>query len=145
MGLDPVDQPDDLGLELGEGARAAPVLRRVRPAGTQRGIGLEERDRELATLHPQIVDQGLEDRDEGVGLLGRKEFHAMRRLVIVTGLSSAGKSQAMKSFEDFGFACLDNAPPVLARRFVALSEEAGYANVALAPDVRTLGDRKSVV
>jgi RNase adapter protein RapZ len=63
----------------------------------------------------------------------------MRRVVIVTGLSGAGKSQAMKSFEDFGFACLDNAPPVLASRFVALSEEAGYANVALAPDVRTLG------
>ncbi|MDB5027938.1 MAG: glmZ(sRNA)-inactivating NTPase [Candidatus Eremiobacteraeota bacterium] len=63
----------------------------------------------------------------------------MRRLVIVTGLSGAGKSQAMKSLEDFGFACLDNAPPVLARQFVALAEEAGYANAALAPDVRTLG------
>ena len=63
----------------------------------------------------------------------------MRRLVIVTGLSGAGKSQAMKSFEDFGFACLDNAPPVLARRFVELGEAAGYANAALALDVRTLG------
>jgi UPF0042 nucleotide-binding protein len=63
----------------------------------------------------------------------------MRRLVIVTGLSGAGKSQAMKSLEDFGFACLDNAPPVLARPFVALAEEAGYANAALALDVRTLG------
>ncbi|MBV8748200.1 MAG: RNase adapter RapZ [Candidatus Eremiobacteraeota bacterium] len=63
----------------------------------------------------------------------------MRRLVIVTGLSGAGKSQAMKSLEDFGFACLDNAPPVLARSFVALAEEAGYANAAIALDVRTLG------
>ena len=63
----------------------------------------------------------------------------MRRLVIVTGLSGAGKSQAMKSFEDFGFACLDNAPPVLARRFVELGEAAGYANAALALDVRTVG------
>ena len=63
----------------------------------------------------------------------------MRRLVIVTGLSGAGKSQAMKSLEDFGFACLDNAPPVLARPFVALAEEAGYANAALALDVRTNG------
>ena len=63
----------------------------------------------------------------------------MRRLVIVTGLSGAGKSQAMKSFEDFGFACLDNAPPVLARQFVDLAEKAGYANAALALDVRTLG------
>jgi UPF0042 nucleotide-binding protein len=63
----------------------------------------------------------------------------MRRLVIVTGLSGAGKSQAMKSLEDFGFVCLDNAPPVLARPFVALAEEAGYTNAALALDVRTLG------
>jgi UPF0042 nucleotide-binding protein len=63
----------------------------------------------------------------------------MRRLVIVTGLSGAGKSQAMKSFEDFGFACLDNAPPVLARSFVALAHEAGNASAALALDVRTLG------
>jgi RNase adapter protein RapZ len=63
----------------------------------------------------------------------------MRRLVIVTGLSGAGKSQAMKSFEDFGFACLDNAPPVLARQFVDLAGKAGYANAALALDVRTLG------
>ncbi|HEY0394573.1 MAG TPA: RNase adapter RapZ [Candidatus Elarobacter sp.] len=63
----------------------------------------------------------------------------MRRVVIVTGLSGAGKSQAMKSFEDFGFACLDNAPPVLAQRFVALSAEAGYQAAALALDVRTLG------
>ncbi|HEX3467474.1 MAG TPA: RNase adapter RapZ [Candidatus Elarobacter sp.] len=63
----------------------------------------------------------------------------MRRLVIVTGLSGAGKSQAMKSFEDFGFACLDSAPPVLARPFVELAEDAGYTNAAVALDVRTLG------
>jgi RNase adapter protein RapZ len=63
----------------------------------------------------------------------------MRRLVIVTGLSGAGKSQAMKSLEDFGFACLDNAPPVLAREFVALAERAGIEHAALALDVRTLG------
>ena len=63
----------------------------------------------------------------------------MRRLVIVTGLSGAGKSQAMKSLEDFGFVCLDNAPPVLARQFVDLAREAGYPNAALALDVRTLG------
>ena len=65
----------------------------------------------------------------------------MRRVVIVTGLSGAGKSQAMKSLEDFGFACLDNAPPVLAQPFVKLADEAGYANAALALDVRT---RRSV-
>ena len=63
----------------------------------------------------------------------------MRRLVIVTGLSGAGKSQAMGSLEDFGFAVLDNAPPVLARRFLELAEQAGRSDVAVALDVRTLG------
>ena len=64
----------------------------------------------------------------------------MRRLVIVTGLSGAGKSQAMKSLEDFGFACLDNAPPVLAPAVRRRSpRRPGYANAALALDVRTLG------
>ncbi|HEY4438871.1 MAG TPA: RNase adapter RapZ [Candidatus Elarobacter sp.] len=63
----------------------------------------------------------------------------MRRLVIVTGLSGAGKSSTMKSFEDFGYACLDNAPPVLARPFVGLAGDAGRGNAALALDVRTLG------
>lgn len=63
----------------------------------------------------------------------------MRRLVIVTGLSGAGKSQAMKSLEDFGFACLDNAPPVMAREFLALAEQAGVVNAALSLDALTLG------
>jgi len=63
----------------------------------------------------------------------------MRRLVIVTGLSGAGKSQAMKSFEDLGFACLDNLPPVLSAQFVALVERAQIDRAAVSLDVRTLG------
>jgi UPF0042 nucleotide-binding protein len=62
----------------------------------------------------------------------------MRRLVIVTGLSGAGKSQAMKSFEDFGFACLDNAPPVLASSYIDLVA-AGNRDAAVAFDVQTGG------
>lgn len=63
----------------------------------------------------------------------------MRRLVIVTGLSGAGKSQALKSFEDLGFACLDNLPPVLSPQFVELVKRAKLERVAIALDVRTLG------
>jgi UPF0042 nucleotide-binding protein len=63
----------------------------------------------------------------------------MRRLVIVTGLSGAGKSQAMKSFEDFGFACLDNVPPVLAPAFVDLVRASGREAAAVAFDVRSGG------
>lgn len=63
----------------------------------------------------------------------------MKRLVIVTGLSGAGKSQAMKSFEDAGFACLDNVPPVLAVPYVELVERSGRLNAAIALDVRSGG------
>lgn len=40
----------------------------------------------------------------GAGPLGR-------RIVIVTGLSGAGKSTALKAFEDAGYYCIDNLPP----------------------------------
>jgi UPF0042 nucleotide-binding protein len=63
----------------------------------------------------------------------------MLRLVIVTGLSGAGKSQALKSFEDLGFACLDNLPPVLLPQFVALADRALIERAAIALDVRTSG------
>ena len=62
-----------------------------------------------------------------------------RRFVIVTGLSGAGKSQAMKSFEDYGFTTLDNLPPALVRRYVELARDAGVERIAVALDVRTRG------
>ena len=34
-----------------------------------------------------------------------------RRIVIVTGLSGAGKSNALQAFEDAGYYCVDNLPP----------------------------------
>ena len=33
------------------------------------------------------------------------------KLVVVTGLSGAGKSQALRALEDMGFYCVDNLPP----------------------------------
>jgi len=57
----------------------------------------------------------------------------------VTGLSGAGKSQAMKSFEDVGFHCVDNLPPRLANEVVALCERTGIARLALTLDVRSGG------
>lgn len=35
------------------------------------------------------------------------------RFVIVTGMSGAGKSTAMKMLEDFGYFCVDNLPIAL--------------------------------
>jgi UPF0042 nucleotide-binding protein len=63
----------------------------------------------------------------------------IRRLVIVTGLSGAGKSQALAAFEDLGFYCLDNLPPTLLPQIVQLAASSGYDRIAVAPDVRTAG------
>ncbi len=61
------------------------------------------------------------------------------RFVVVVGLSGAGKSQAMKSFEDLGFHCVDNLPPALVAPFVDLAERAATERLALALDVRAGG------
>jgi len=42
------------------------------------------------------------------------------RVVILTGMSGAGKSQALKCFEDMGYFCVDNLPPDLIRTFIQL-------------------------
>lgn len=64
---------------------------------------------------------------------------ALRRFVIVTGLSGAGKSQAMKSLEDVGFYCLDNLPPVLLPGLLDLARSSHVDQLAVALDVRTEG------
>jgi UPF0042 nucleotide-binding protein len=64
---------------------------------------------------------------------------SIRRFVIVTGLSGAGKSQALAAFEDLGFYCLDNLPPTLLPQIVALAASSGYDRLAIAPDVLTAG------
>ena len=45
-----------------------------------------------------------------------------RRIVVVTGLSGAGKSNALRAFEDAGYFCIDNLPP---RMIPAVMETAG--------------------
>ena len=35
------------------------------------------------------------------------------RLVIITGMSGAGKTQVMRALEDIGYFCVDNLPPAL--------------------------------
>jgi UPF0042 nucleotide-binding protein len=61
------------------------------------------------------------------------------RLVFVTGLSGAGKSQAMKTLEDLGFYCVDNLPPKLTSQTLSLLKDAQVREVAIALDVRSGG------
>lgn len=61
------------------------------------------------------------------------------RLVFVTGLSGAGKSQAMKTLEDLGFYCVDNLPPKLVSQTLSLLRDAQVREIAIALDVRSGG------
>ncbi|HEY8497004.1 MAG TPA: RNase adapter RapZ [Limnochordales bacterium] len=60
------------------------------------------------------------------------------RFVIITGLSGAGKSEAMRSFEDLGYFCVDNLPPALIPKFAELCAKSGgqVSQVALVIDIR---------
>jgi len=59
-------------------------------------------------------------------------------IVVVTGMSGAGKSTAIKVFEDLGYYCVDNLPPVLLPKIVDVVTEARgeEARVALGMDIR---------
>ncbi len=58
--------------------------------------------------------------------------------VLVTGISGAGKSQAIKCLEDFGYYCVDNLPAPLIPNFADLILRSGHSmqKVALGIDVR---------
>lgn len=47
----------------------------------------------------------------------RHPSNAIRRLVVITGLSGSGKGSALKAFEDLGYYCVDNLPVGLIPRF----------------------------
>ena len=61
------------------------------------------------------------------------------KFVILTGMSGAGKSTALKMMEDIGFYCVDNLPIPLLEKFVELSDlqqNAELQKVAVGIDIR---------
>ena len=61
------------------------------------------------------------------------------RFVIVTGMSGAGKSTALKTLEDMGFFCVDNLPVMLIEKFaeIAHDDKLEVDNVAIGIDIRS--------
>ncbi|MBE5944527.1 MAG: RNase adapter RapZ [Lachnospiraceae bacterium] len=61
------------------------------------------------------------------------------RFVIVTGMSGAGKSSALKMLEDLGFFCVDNLPVMLIQKFaeIAHDDKLPVDNVAIGIDIRS--------
>jgi UPF0042 nucleotide-binding protein len=70
-------------------------------------------------------------------LVARPPVGEPRELVILTGLSGAGKASALKAFEDLGFYSVDNLPLELIPRFADLVAKSGeITHAALVVDVR---------
>jgi RNase adapter protein RapZ len=115
----------------------------------QRRIRFEQLDRKLSAPVEELLHERLQLRNEGVGAFGRKEFHmGSLRIVFVTGLSGAGLSQAIKSFEDLGFYCIEHLPPVVLDGAIAALERASAREVAIALDLRSdaeLGDPRTAI
>ncbi|MHB1000262.1 MAG: RNase adapter RapZ [Armatimonadota bacterium] len=61
------------------------------------------------------------------------------QLVIITGMSGAGKTLAIRAFEDMGYYCVDNVPPNLLPQLGELCKESGghNGNIAAVVDVRS--------
>jgi UPF0042 nucleotide-binding protein len=79
---------------------------------------------------------------------GHPQTPARTMVVVVTGLSGAGKTTALHALEDLGFFCVDNLPTALAPQSVELCERGGMMRIALGMDVRVrafLKDVESVV
>lgn len=60
------------------------------------------------------------------------------KFIIISGLSGAGKSEAMRGLEDSGYYCIDNIPPALIVKFAQLciNSSESMKKVALGVDIR---------
>ncbi len=60
------------------------------------------------------------------------------RLVIITGMSGAGKTLVMRAMEDLGYFCVDNLPPMLIPKFTELCAQSSgkVSKIALVVDIR---------
>jgi UPF0042 nucleotide-binding protein len=61
------------------------------------------------------------------------------RVVIISGMSGAGKSTALRCFEDMGYFCVDNIPPQIIETFLKLLAQSGVnpPGVAFVCDIRS--------
>lgn len=66
------------------------------------------------------------------------EVTNIKDLVIISGMSGAGKTVAVQSFEDMGYFCIDNMPPSLLEKFSELVRQSDKIDkVALVIDIRS--------
>jgi UPF0042 nucleotide-binding protein len=102
-------------------ARAS-ARRRSRPAGTRP---------KRAALRPKVTRR----------TRSLRPVRGTRRFVILTGLSGAGKTHAIRALEDLGYFCVDNLPTALIPMMADLAgrTDMGLEKVAIVADVREGG------
>lgn len=66
-------------------------------------------------------------------------------IVIITGMSGAGKTTAIDYFEDLGYFCIDNVPPDLLFQFVELLSDTGKGKLAVVVDIRSGGTVDDII
>lgn len=57
-------------------------------------------------------------------------------ILVITGMSGAGKSHALNKLEDMGYYCVDNFPADLMHAFVKMAKEKGIERAAMCMDCR---------
>lgn len=73
-------------------------------------------------------------------MIAKKEKKGSKiKIVIITGLSGAGKTEALKYFEDAGYYCIDNLPAHLLLNLIDYfsMEDRNINKVAFAIDLRS--------
>ncbi|RKX51983.1 MAG: RNase adapter RapZ [Thermotoga sp.] len=66
------------------------------------------------------------------------------RIIVITGISGAGKTSALDILEDFGFFCVDNIPPEILNQFCDILVSSGRTKLAVVVDSRS-GDPRKVL
>lgn len=69
----------------------------------------------------------------------------IKELVIITGLSGAGKSTAIGFMEDIGYYCIDNMPPELLSTFIELISKQKDNKIAIVMDIRSTENFDGVI
>lgn len=59
------------------------------------------------------------------------------QIIIVSGLSGAGKSTALKILEDSGYYCVDNLPTALLEQLIQIYKAQGYSKIAIGVDTKS--------
>ena len=110
-------------------------LEMIRDAGI--GVAPSNATEAVKKVADQIVASCIEDGFAEA--VDKFVFDEKSRLIIVTGMSGGGKTQASRCLEDLGYFCVDNLPPIFIPKFVELSSHVGghVSKVVLVVDTRS--------